>query len=285
MSKVFRWGAMIAVVLLAMTFGAIYTGASGNFTFSTLIADARSVLVPLAHCHGYVGLTFDDGPSATTPRLLAILERAHATATFFDVGAHEQKYPQSVRQEGQIGQVGNHSYDHPFLDRMPYRAVYRELLGTGQITASLTGSTPWMFRPPFDRIGPQVTRAQYRLGLDTILWNVNSEDYDGLSPAAIIIRVSHLHAGDVILFHDGPPNTLKALPDVLTNMRRQGLCTGEIVPSLHPHLAWHTQDYGNVVFYARVAPPGTSIRPISGLSPHQLSTAINAGGSVSRGAE
>jgi peptidoglycan/xylan/chitin deacetylase (PgdA/CDA1 family) len=273
--KIVRMAALIVLTLAITAFSVAYTGLGGRFTVTRLKAAAVSAIAPAGrNCRGYIALTFDDGPSATTPRLLAILTRAHATAAFFDVGAHEQRYPAAVRQEARIGQVGNHSYDHPFLDEMPYQAVYRELIGTGQITASLTGATPWMFRPPFDRVGPQVTRAQYQLGLDTVLWNVDSEDYDGISPAAIVARVSHLHPGDVVLFHDGPPATLQALPAVLTSLRRQGLCTGEILPSRHPHFAWPTQSYGNVVFYARVAPPGTPLRPISGLSPAQLSTAV-----------
>jgi peptidoglycan/xylan/chitin deacetylase (PgdA/CDA1 family) len=84
----------------------------------------------------------DDGPTAQTGRLLTVLRDHDATATFFNVGANVQHYPDAAPAEIAVGQVANHSYSHPYLARLPYTAVFRELLGTNQIIASTVGTNP-----------------------------------------------------------------------------------------------------------------------------------------------
>ena len=231
---------------------------------------------------GYVSLTFDDGPTASTPLLLALLRLNRATATFFDVGAQMQQYPNLVKDEARLGQVANHSYDHPYLDELDYDAVYNELLGTNQIAQQLTGSAPVLFRPPYDRIDSDVTAAQYSLGLLTALWNVDSDDYDGIGVAQIARNVWNAGAGDVILFHDGVRNTLLALPLILQHFQDKRICTGILVPSVVPHLAWPTASYGDVVFYAQVAAPGTRLPSVASLhlTPQQMSTGVGPDAAV-----
>src|SRR5207302_3894038 len=64
-----------------------------------------------------VALTFDDGPwPDSTDRILAVLAKMHAKATFFDVGYLAARYPQSVQAEAAAGMaVGDHSFDHPLV--------------------------------------------------------------------------------------------------------------------------------------------------------------------------
>src|SRR5690349_18338350 len=61
-----------------------------------------------------VALTFDDGPSEETPRILEILARYGAPATFFQIGANVERLPgvaRAVREAGHL--IGNHSQTHP----------------------------------------------------------------------------------------------------------------------------------------------------------------------------
>src|SRR5256714_14997596 len=86
---------------------------------------ARSKLEALArdatplYCGGphgrYVALTFDDGPSSYTPRVLRLLRRARARATFFVVGSRAAARPDLVRAESRQGAGGNHTWTHPGL--------------------------------------------------------------------------------------------------------------------------------------------------------------------------
>jgi len=200
-----------------------------------------------------VGLTIDDGPTASTGDLLTILRAHGATATFFNVGAQAEKYPDAVRAEAAIGQVGNHTYSHSFLDQLTDKQAYNDLLGTNQIIESMIGTAPVLFRPPFDRVNAATEGIAQSLGMTTVLWNVDTRDYAGGND--LVSRFASARAGDVILIHDGRAITRTLLPQVLDQLSARKLCTGRVVPSTTPHFAWHTQKFGDITFNAKVVPP------------------------------
>ena len=208
-----------------------------------------------ASCAGFVGVTIDDGPTKTTGSLLKILRDHGATATFFNVGAEVQKYPDAVRAEAAIGQVGNHSYSHPFLDQLTNDQAFNELLGTNQIIKSLIGTAPVLFRPPFDRVNASTEGIVNSLGMTTVLWNIDSGDY--LGKKDVIQSFAGAKAGDIVLIHDGLASTTAELSPALDKLKAHKLCTGKIVPSATPHFAWHTQKLGDITFNAAVVPPAT----------------------------
>src|SRR5512135_3540759 len=67
-----------------------------------------------------IALTFDDGPHGNkTLQLLAVLKQLDVKATFFVVGKMVDKAPWLVREEFAQGhEIGNHTYDHPNLDKL-----------------------------------------------------------------------------------------------------------------------------------------------------------------------
>jgi len=204
-------------------------------------------------CAGYVGLTIDDGPTAGTGDLLRILRAHGATATFFNTGAQAQKFPDAVKAEAAIGQVGNHTYSHPFLDQLTDKQAYGELLGTNQIIESITGTAPVLFRPPYDRVNAATAGIAQSLGMTTVLWNIDTRDY--VVKGEMVQRFAGVHAGDIILVHDGVEGTRRALSQALDQLAAGNLCTGRVVLSTKPHFAWHTQKSGDITFNAKVVPP------------------------------
>lgn len=222
---------------------------------SVSVAKATRPLSGTAKCGGFVGVTIDDGPTKTTGSLLKILQSHGATATFFNVGAEVQKYPDTVLAEAAIGQVANHSYSHPFFDELTNDQAFRELLGTNQIIKSLTGTAPVLFRPPFDRVNASTEGIVHSLGMTTVLWNIDSGDY--LGKKSIVQSFAGAKAGDIILIHDGIASTMLELSPALDQLQAHKLCTGKIVPSTTPHFAWHTQKFGDITFNAAVVPPAT----------------------------
>src|SRR5256714_5623389 len=91
-----------------------------------------------AACNGYVGLTFDDGPSnAHTPALLNALRQNGLRATMFNEGQYAAAYPAQVRAEVSAGMwVGNHSYTHPHLTQQSQSQVDSEISRTQQAIAA-----------------------------------------------------------------------------------------------------------------------------------------------------
>jgi peptidoglycan-N-acetylglucosamine deacetylase len=75
-------------------------------------------------------LTFDDGPDPHwTPRVLEVLERRQARATFFMIGAAAAAHPDLVRRVASMGHaVGNHTWDHRALPKISYRCGRRPIL-------------------------------------------------------------------------------------------------------------------------------------------------------------
>jgi peptidoglycan/xylan/chitin deacetylase (PgdA/CDA1 family) len=147
-------------------------------------------------------LTFDDGPHPEfTPRLLDILERYQAHATFFMLGEAAQRYPDLVKRVAQAGHaIGNHSWDHssfPFISR-------RERLE--QIQACQQAIAPYgqrLFRPPY---GEQNVVSRFDplcLGYKVIGWNVQVGDWwddDADRMADLLVR--RLRPGSIIVLHD-----------------------------------------------------------------------------------
>jgi peptidoglycan-N-acetylglucosamine deacetylase len=235
--------ALAGVVIGALALAGCSSAASGS-------APAK---VKPKSCAGYVGLTIDDGPTVSTGDLLTILRAYGATATFFNVGAQAQKYPDAVKAEAAIGQVGNHTYSHGFLDQLTDKQAYGELLGTNQIIESLTGTAPILFRPPFDRVNASTEGIAQSLGMTTVLWNIDTRDY--VVKNEMVKRFAGARAGDIILIHDGVESTRTMLPKALDQLNAHKLCTGRVVPSTTPHFAWHTEKFGDITFDAKVVPP------------------------------
>jgi peptidoglycan/xylan/chitin deacetylase (PgdA/CDA1 family) len=168
-----------------------------------------------------VALTFDDGPSLTqTPAILAVLDRLHARATFFEEGRHIDGREDLMRQILAAGdEIGNHSFDHP---RYP---GYGELAATDRRIRSATGFEPCLFRPPYGLIDAKVAAASRRARLETVLWSLDS--HDDHHPGAAAIRANAVdlaQPGSIVLMHDGGhhPQTVRALPGIVRALRARG---------------------------------------------------------------
>jgi peptidoglycan/xylan/chitin deacetylase (PgdA/CDA1 family) len=184
-----------------------------------------------SHTPKAVALTFDDGPSVFTPRILAALRRLHARATFFVVGRMAKQYPEYVRRELRAGmEVGSHSYSHPYVppfDRQPHSTILREIRWGKTVLAGL-GDTPSLFRPPGGSFSPYVIEAAGSYGERLVLWSVDPTDWKpGTTSKQIVRRVlGAVHPGSIVILHDGGGDrraTLRALPRIVRGIRQRGL--------------------------------------------------------------
>jgi peptidoglycan/xylan/chitin deacetylase (PgdA/CDA1 family) len=197
---------------------------------------AAAMLTPaVAHaatCNGYVGLTFDDGPSAAhTPALLNALRQYGLRATMFNEGQFAAAYPAQVRAEAEAGMwIGNHSYTHPHLTQESQAQMDAELSRTQQAIAAAGGGTPTLFRPPYGETNSTLRAVAARYGLTQIIWDVDSQDWNGASVDAIVQANARLTNGQVILMHEWPANTLAAIPRIAQGLAGRGLCAGRISP-------------------------------------------------------
>lgn len=185
-----------------------------------------------AVCNGYVGLTFDDGPSNDhTPALLNALRQYGLRATLFNEGQYAAAYPSQVRAEAAAGMwIGNHSYTHPHLTQESWSQINSELGRTQQAIAVAGGGTPKLFRPPYGETNATVKSVEAGYGLTEIIWDVDSQDWNGASSDQIVQAVARLANGQIILMHEWPANTLAAIPRIAQTLASKGLCAGMISP-------------------------------------------------------
>jgi peptidoglycan/xylan/chitin deacetylase (PgdA/CDA1 family) len=195
---------------------------------STLLAPSAGA----ATCNGYVGLTFDDGPSNDhTPAVLNALTQNGLRATMFNEGQYAAAYPAQVRAEVSAGMwVGNHSYTHPHLIQETQAQIDSEVSRTQSAIASAGGGTPTLFRPPYGETNSTLQSVEAKYGLTQIIWDVDSQDWNGASTDAIVAANARLTNGQVILMHEWPANTLAAIPRIAQGLAGRGLCAGMISP-------------------------------------------------------
>ncbi|HBU81640.1 MULTISPECIES: polysaccharide deacetylase family protein [Paenibacillus] len=203
--------------------------------FSTLfsIPVMPTVSAADANCpNGYVGLTFDDGPSGNTTNVLNALKQAGLRATMFNVGQSAQNNQSLVSAQVAAGMwIGNHSYTHPDMTTLSSSQMSSEITRTQQTIQSITGSSPKFFRPPYGATNATLKSVLSQNGLTEVLWNVDSQDWNGASTAQIVAAINRMQNGDVILMHDQYQTTLQAIPQIAQNLKSRGLCSGMISSS------------------------------------------------------
>ena len=160
-----------------------------------------------------LALTFDDGPSESTPQILEILARYQAPATFFQIGANVERLPEVARAVRDAGHtIGNHSQTHPLFSLRSGYFIEHELRAAQDTIQTHTGEAPRWFRAPYGVRWFGVGRAQRRLGLTGVMWTVIGYDWK-LGADAIVKRVAGaISNGGIVCLHDG--RELQVKPDI-----------------------------------------------------------------------
>ncbi|MDG4802544.1 polysaccharide deacetylase family protein [Micromonospora sp. WMMD980] len=186
-----------------------------------------------AACTGYVALTFDDGPTpGNTTTLINTLKAAGVRATFFNVGQNVQANPALARSQRDAGMwVGNHSWTHPHMTQLSQAQMTSEISQTQQAIQQATGEAPKLFRPPYLESNATLRAVEAQFGLTEINADVDSQDWNNASTDQIVQNASRLQAGQSILMHDWPANTIAAIPRIVSNLSSRGLCAGMISPA------------------------------------------------------
>jgi len=178
-----------------------------------------------------VALTFDDGPSESTPALLDLLAKHNAPATFFACGVHARRRPAVVRAlTAQGHELGNHTHTHPSLAFRSPAFMRGQLQQAQQALADAAGYQPLLFRPPYGIRWPGLGAVQRELGLTSVLWTVIGRDWILDAPAITRRVCASAVNGAIICLHDGralTPHpdisaTLAAVDAIIPKLRDRG---------------------------------------------------------------
>jgi peptidoglycan-N-acetylglucosamine deacetylase len=181
--------------------------AAGLWPRSTLLGLNWTSLPPGAEQQ--IALTIDDGPNPeVTPRVLDLLDRYDARATFFCIGEVARRHPQIVEAIVARGHaVENHSQRHRHnFSLLGPRALEREIAAAQQTLTELSGSQPCFFRAPAGLRNPFLEPVLCRLGLHLASWTRRGYDTRTRDAAVVTQRLLHgLAPRDILLVHDGHP--------------------------------------------------------------------------------
>jgi peptidoglycan/xylan/chitin deacetylase (PgdA/CDA1 family) len=197
-----------------------------------------------------LALTFDDGPNpAITPKLLELLAKHNAKATFFMVGKFVRECPSLAKEIAAQGHaIGNHTDTHPNLLFCGRRETREELQRCSEAIQQAIWATPRWFRPPFGLRSPWLIEIAQRQGMRTVLWTQLPGDWHVKPPEWLIERMKPVAAaaqennpksqkgaaplpGEILCLHDGDhrrlngdrAHTLAALAYWLPRWRDLGL--------------------------------------------------------------
>lgn len=199
--------------------------------FAVYSADGKlDTSVPEPTCSGYVGITYDDGPVNTTAFVNALKQANLVPVTFFVNGANIGNNTAAIRQMLEVGEVQSHGYNHVDMGSYSAAQVTDQLSRNNQAIQNAGAPKPTIFRPPYGTRNATITSAASALGLVTITWDVDSQDWNGASTSAIVSANGRLQNGQVILMHENQTNSLSAIPQIAANLKSRGLCPGKLDP-------------------------------------------------------
>jgi peptidoglycan/xylan/chitin deacetylase (PgdA/CDA1 family) len=236
--------AAIAVVVVALLTG------------RTERAEAAPVDCGLVKC---VALTFDDGPSPYTDRLLQVLEANDAKATFFLIGNKVAADPAGAKRIADAGmEVANHTWEHANMTTIPVELITEQLSKANDAIAAATGVTPTLYRPAGGLSNDAVREAARRLGMAEILWDVIPFDWinDSDTAATTYMLKTQIKPGSVVLFHDTYSSTVDVVYQFTPVLKANGyhlVTVSQLLGQRPPGSSYGGRDNG---------PPANDIRDI-----------------------
>lgn len=192
---------------------------------------SSSLLAPSVY-HGArsrraIALTFDDGPSESTPELLEILDRNGAKATFFQCGVNVRRLPGISREVASAGhEIGNHSDTHPYFCFQGAGLIYEELARAQSSIEDAAGVRPRFFRAPYGVRWFGMREAQRRLGLLGVMWTTIGVDWKWNPERVASLLERRAESGAIFCLHDG--RVVQPRPDIRVTLR----AVERIVPAL-----------------------------------------------------
>ncbi len=169
-----------------------------------------------------VALTFDDGPSDQTSRLLDMLKAKDVKVTFFALGNRALAYPELIKREADEGhEVESHTASHTELTKLTEAGVREEIDSAKNAICGAEGRAECIsyVRPPYGSINGVVQRV---VNVPLMLWSVDSEDWRSRDANSIRDRVmSTVFDGAVILMHDVYESTVTGAEWVIDELKKE----------------------------------------------------------------
>jgi len=209
-----------------------------------------------------VALTFDDGPTPYTDRLLKILNDNDAKATFFEIGNKVAANPAGAKRVVDAGmELGSHTWEHPNMTTIPPEAIAAQFVKANDAIIAATGRKPSLYRPAGGLSNDAVRQAAGRLGLAEILWDVIPFDWanDSNTAATRDVLMRQIKPGSVVLFHDTYSSTVDLVYQFIPVLKANGyhlVTVSDLLGPRTPGSSYGRRENGPPVNELHDIPPG-----------------------------
>jgi peptidoglycan/xylan/chitin deacetylase (PgdA/CDA1 family) len=189
-------------------------------------------------------LTFDDGPSAYSGSIIALLEKYQYKASFFMIDGNIRRYPNAVKLMVQSGDtVGLHSVSHnPKIFYASAATIISELTQNRHTLKEISGVDSYIMRTPYGSV-PYMTeeyrKAVHDHGYLMWDWNIDSRDWDYKDARyvnSVITQLNRMgnHNGPIVVLLHERKETLAHLPQLLDFLSKHGWISKGIDSSMTP---------------------------------------------------
>ena len=172
-----------------------------------------------------LALTYDDGPSYYTGRLIKLFERENAACTLFQLGINiESKDPSHKILKNAVSngiELASHSYSHPNLLTLKKKGVLEQKNKTDRAFKKAVGFVPRLYRPPY---GAGNVRTTKLFDKSAIFWSIDTCDwkYRSVKHFVKFINAQKKLANSVVLMHDIHKSTVEASMKVVPSLKKKG---------------------------------------------------------------
>jgi peptidoglycan/xylan/chitin deacetylase (PgdA/CDA1 family) len=206
----------------------------GGFTGHVKVAKADDVDCSVVKC---IALTFDDGPSPYTDRLLQILKDNDAKATFFEIGNKVAANPEGAKRVVEAGmELGQHTWEHPNMTAIPPEDIPAQFSKAGDAIQAATGQRPVLVRTAGGLVNDAVLAEAKNQGLADINWDVIPFDWanDSNTAATRYMLMTQIKPGAVVLFHDTYSSTVDLVSQFIPVLKANGYHLVTVTQMLGP---------------------------------------------------
>ena len=230
----------------------------GGLTGHVRRASADNVDCSQVKC---VALTFDDGPSPYTDRLLQILNDNDAKSTFFLIGNKVAANPAGAKRVADAGmEVGNHTWEHPNMTTIPPEDIGSQISKANDAITAATGQQPKLLRTAGGLINDNVLAAAKQQGMADINWDVIPFDWmnDANTAATTYMLKTQIKPRSVVLFHDTYSSTVDVVYQFIPVLKRNGyhlVTVSQLLGPREPGSSYGSRDNGPPVNDMTDIPP------------------------------
>ena len=230
----------------------------GGLTGHIRKASAEDVDCSKVKC---VALTFDDGPSPYTDRLLQILKDNDVRSTFFLIGNKVAANPAGAKRIADAGmEVGNHTWEHPNMTTIPPEDIASQISKANDAIQSAIGQRPNLLRTAGGLVNDAVLAAAKQQGMADINWDVIPFDWinDSNTAATTYMLKTQVKSGSVVLFHDTYSSTVDVVYQFIPVLKRNGyhlVTVSQLLGPREPGSSYGSRDNGPAVNDITDIPP------------------------------